>query len=645
MFQDVLARVAESFSGDRARDRVADLWAIDRWFDFAHFKHSASYSAEKMAEAGLDQVQVISFAADGRTAYGDWVVPLAWDVAGAELEIRSPQTLPLCSYQELPVSLAMWSAPTPPGGIEAEVVLLDDWDDVAGPIEAQAPDPRLRGKILFGSRPGPELKRLAAQHGALGVISQHHAAYGAGQPPRPDDKVSWINAWSDHPFGWPFTRADTPAFGFSLSARQGRELLSLLRSGQPVRAWARVDARHYDGSFDFVTGVIPGGRTDQEVLVFAHLYEQGAQDNAGGCAVVLEAARCLSSLIKQGRLPQPLRSIRFVLSWEIYGLLAYATTRPDAMRRCIAGLNLDSLGVTPSLSNALLEVHPNPHAQASYTDTLIERIARQHLPRDTWRTAPFDTTDAVIADPTIGVPTPWLGEMVSSLWHSSLDTPEKIDPATLGREGSVAATYLYAVANAGAPDAGWLAGEVYCDWAATLGRVKDDDRSDEPEDGRTAPGDKKARRLSYLRDRGRHALASCAGLDPTPETAQILTDLETRLTAETPSIPPGPSVATDWTPFRTITGGLSFGGLPRALWPDAERATGGENPRWSAALCCALYWADGRRRLTEIQELTQHEFAMLNVDLAEYFTFLAQHGYVERGDSSMAVHQGDSHTP
>ena len=156
------------------------------------------------------------------------------------------------------------------------------------------------------------------------------------------------------------------------------------------------------------------------MLVFAHLYEQGAQDNAGGCAVVLEAARCLSSLIKQGRLPQPRRSIRFVLSWEIYGLLAYATTRPDAMRRCIAGLNLDSLGVTPPLSNALLEVHPNPHAQASYTDTLIERIARQHLPHDTWRTAPFDTTDAVIADPTIGVPTPWLGEMVSSLWHSSL---------------------------------------------------------------------------------------------------------------------------------------------------------------------------------------------------------------------------------
>ena len=645
MFQDVLARVTESFSGDRASDRVADLWAIDRWFDFAHFKRSASYSAEKMAEAGLDQVEVISFPADGRTAYGDWVAPLAWDVVGAELEIRSPQTLPLCSYQELPVSLAMWSAPTPPDGIEAEVVLLDDWDDVAGPIEAQAPDPRLRGKILFGSRPGPELKRLAAQHGALGVISQHHAAYGVGQPPRPDDKVSWINAWSDHPFGWPFTRADTPAFGFSLSARQGRELLDLLRSGQPVRAWARVDARHYDGSFDFVTGVIPGRRADQEVLVFAHLYEQGAQDNAGGCAVVLEAARCLSSLIKQGRLPQPLRSIRFVLSWEIYGLLAYATTRPDAMRRCIAGLNLDSLGVTPSLSNALLEVHPNPHAQASYTDTLIERIARQHLPRDTWRTAPFDTTDAVIADPTIGVPTPWLGEMVSSLWHSSLDTPEKIDPATLGREGSVAATYLFTVANAGTSDAAWLAGEVYRDWTATLGQVKADDRSDEPGDGRAAPGDKKARRLSYLRDRSRHALVSCAALDSTPETAQILADFDDATDCGGASDPVGA-----WRRFG-LDACPHDHGRPVVRWTAAGVMAGcgarhrRRKPTLVRASLLALYWADGRRRLTEIQELTQHEFAALNVDLAEYFTFLAQYGYVERGDSSMAAHQEDSRTP
>jgi hypothetical protein len=81
---------------------------------------------------------------------------------------------------------------------------------------------------------------------------------------------------------------------------------------------------------------------------------------------------------------------------------------------------------------------------------------------------------------------------------------------------------------------------------------------------------------------------------------------------------------------RTIPGGLSLGGLPRDLWADAERATGGENPRWSAPICCALYWADGRRSVREIQELTRHEFGMLDVDLVGYFDSLARHGYVER---------------
>jgi len=623
--EDILTQVAARFSGERARELVEELWARDRWFDFAHFRRSASYAVEKMAEAGLGQVQIISFAADGRTAYGDWVAPLAWDVASAELQIRSPQPLALCSYVDLPVSLAMWSAATPPEGAEAEVVLVDDADAAAGPIDTIAPDPRLRGKILFGSRSGPELKRLAAQHGALGAISDHHAAYGASQPPRPPDKVSWINAWSDHPFGWPFTRADTPAFGFSLSERQGQGLRELLKGG-PVRAWARVDAQHYDGTFDFVTGLIPG-QQPEEVLVFAHLYEQGAQDNAGGCAAVLEAARCLCHLIEQGRLPQPRLSIRFVLSWEIYGLLAYATTRPAEMRRIVAGLNLDSLGVPPQRCHALLEVHPNPQAQASYTDTLCERIAQKHLPASTWRRAPFDTTDAVIADPTIGVPTPWLGEMISSLWHSSLDTPEKIDPATIGREGAVAATYLYAVAQAGAPEAAWLAKEVYRDAMTQLQKAV------AAGEGAEGP-DRQARRQHYLRDRGLQALASCAALDPTPETAGIVRALHEQLAdatspAAAQTLSPAGAGADNRVPVRRIKGGLSLGGLPQADWPEAVAATGGENPRWSAALCSALYWADGRRSIAEIQQLMAQEFETSRVDLERYFTFLARHGYIE----------------
>jgi hypothetical protein len=513
---------------------------------------------------------------------------------------------------------------------------LEDEAVSAGLVSA--PDPDLRGKILFSARPGPELKRLATRHGALGVITDHHAAYGSAQPARPPDKTSWVNAWSDDPNGWPFTRNDTPAFGFSLSARQSQRLRDVLRGGQTVKAVARVDSRLYDGSFDLVTGLIPGRQPDAEVMIFAHLYEVGAQDNAGGCAVVLEAAHCLSQLIARGQLPQPRRSIRFVLSWEIYGLLAYATTRPAAMSRIVAALNLDSLGVPPALSQARLELHRNPHSQASYTDVLLQRIMEVALPAGEWWLAPFDTTDAVIADPSIGIPTPWLGEMISSLWHSSLDTPDKTDPRTLAQAGTVAATYLYCVAQAGPKDTRWLAGEVYREASNALNQAA----------GAATPdgaGWEAGRRVRYLRDRGRQAVSSCAGLDASPQLAELLAGFERQLdeaaqrqlrsleeAAVRPEpVPPSPArqAAARQVPRRKVMGSLSLGSLPPEARSEAVAITRGQNPRWAAALCCALYWVDGKRTLLEIQELAEQECGPLEFDLFDYFHFLNQHGYLE----------------
>jgi len=636
MFREILDRINDNFSGERAQALLTDLWGIDRWFDFAHFKRSAGYSAEQFQRAGLSRVESVAFPADGKTRYGDWVVPLAWDVNAAELKLSAPETLPLASYAETPCSLAMWSAPTPPGGIEAEVVELEDEVVSAGLIGA--PDPALRGKILFSARPGPELKRLAARHGALGVITDYHAAYGSAQPARPPDKTSWVNAWSDDPNGWPFTRSDTPAFGFSLSPQQSQKLRDVLRGGRTVKATARVDTRLYDGSFDLVTGLIPGRLPDAEVMVFAHLYEQGAQDNAGGCAVVLEAARCLSQLIARGQLPQPRRGIRFILSWEIYGLLAYAATRPAAMGRIVAALNLDSLGVPPERCQALLELHRNPHAQSSYTDVLFQRIMEGSLAAGEWRLAPFDTTDQVIADPTIGIPTPWLGEMISSLWHSSLDTPEKTDPRALARAGTAAATYLYCVAQASTEEARWLAGEVYREASSALDQAAGATQAE-------GAGREPARRVRYLRDRGRQAVSSCAQLDASPESAQLLAGFERQLDEaaqrhlrslegvpahpEPPPLPPARHAIAHQVPRRTVMGGLSLGSLPPEARPEAVAVTRGQNPRWAAALCCALYWVDGKRTLLEIQELAEQECGRLDFDLFDYFGFLNQHGYIE----------------
>jgi hypothetical protein len=655
MFQHSLTCVAGEYSGERAQTLATDLWGFDHWFDFAHFKRSAGYGAEGLQTAGLSAVESLAFPADGETRFADWVAPLAWDVTEAELKVVEPEPVPLVKYTQAPWGLVMWSAPTPPQGLQAEIVMLDKHTEeqlAAG--QEVPPNPEWQGKILFSSRLAPDFKRMAARQGALGIVSDHQAVYGGARMERPPEKVSWINWWSDDPNGWPFTRRDAPAFGFSLSARQGDRLRDLFRRGQAVKAFARVDSRLYNGSFDLVTGVIPGHVPSEEVLVFAHLYEVGAQDNAGGCATVLEAARCLNALIVSGRLPQPRRSIRFMLSWEIYGLLAYAGARPDAMHRIVAGLNLDSLGIPERLSGARFEVHANPHAQASYTDVLAQRIAEHHLPSGEWTVAPFDTTDAVIADPLIGIPTPWLGEMTSRLWHSSLDTPEKLDPRTLAQEGVVAATYLYSLANAGPQDIPWLAREVYQEALRNVAEAADlsPDRQ-----GQTGPSDEAwrqtSRRLSYAADRGRQALRSCARVGSASDTASLLADYDRQLDEEWERrllsleralatragaawSRPGPAPlslaeveAAHLAPRRTVPGGLSLGRLPQELWPEVVRVTHGENPRWSKVLCCALYWADGQRSMLEVKHQLEQELGPLDFDLFGYFRFLSWHGYMD----------------
>ena len=318
----------------------------------------------------------------------------------------------------------------------------------------------------------------------------------------------------------------------------------------------------------------------------------------------------------------------------------------------VAGLNLDSLGIPQRLSGARFEVHANPHAQSSYTDVLARRIAEQHAPAGEWAMAAFDTTDAVIADPSIGIPTPWLGEMTSHLWHSSLDTPDKLDARTLATEGVVAATYLYAVANAGAGDIPWLGREVYQETVRQIDEAAQ--MMPEPQTGSWDEAWRQtSRRLGYVADRGRQALGSCARLGSSPDAAAALAGYDRQLDAELErrllSIErrlavragagwsrPGPAPlsraeqeAARMAPRRTAPGGLSLGRLPRDAWPEAARITHGENPRWSKALSCALYWADGQRSMLEVRQRLEQELGPLDFDLFEYFRFLARHGYME----------------
>src|SRR5216110_3040739 len=122
----LLQTLREAANPDQAVRDVRTIWETDRWFTFPKFEETAKNVAAIMRRAGLEDVEIGNAPADGVTQAGFWTEPLAWDVHTGTLEIVEP-ALPaeqrvLADYQKVPASVCMWSGPTPPGGVVAEVV-------------------------------------------------------------------------------------------------------------------------------------------------------------------------------------------------------------------------------------------------------------------------------------------------------------------------------------------------------------------------------------------------------------------------------------------------------------------------------------------------------------------------------------------
>ena len=125
MFRSIADAVAREFSGERAKNHVIEIHRTDRFSSFDKYRETAEYCAEQMRGLELDEVKEIPCRADGRTPYGDWLVPRSWDARSAELRIAENGHV-LARYPDVPASLFMYSGPTPPEGFETELIWVDD---------------------------------------------------------------------------------------------------------------------------------------------------------------------------------------------------------------------------------------------------------------------------------------------------------------------------------------------------------------------------------------------------------------------------------------------------------------------------------------------------------------------------------------
>lgn len=659
MYGNIWKAAAGHLSEERMRADIEEFFALSRWSSFDRIVTLARLIAEKMEAAGLTDVRLIDAPADGRTAFGGWVMPKAYDVEAALLRTVTGMdgaSDVLADYRRNPTCLMMYSLPTPPGGITAEVAIADRVQDCQ-------PE-RVAGRLVLTSAIGVTFSQAAMRAGAAGILSDGRFGrrfYKEG--PFLDTTNEWHNytipPWDDPNKG----------FGFSLTPQQGARLRSLIAAGETVRLHALVKTRHYDGILPVVSGLLPGRETE-EIVLTGHYDEFGADDNCSQVAVALESVRAVRAMIEAGEIPPPRRSIRLLFPMEVRGFNALIQD-DEEIKNIRIGLNVDTVGTDQNAVTTSLTLTENFAALPSFAEELVASLlgrVSEENPLFRWHRSEAETIDNIFGEPLIGAPTPCLYHY-SATHHLALDTPERISGRMLRDMARVAATFAAFLSNAGLTETLWL-NEIVAEHGALRMReaaaraLEHGAATALPQvealhesycqrlettrwliaDEATAAKEECERRVSGLRQRLDHARAGAeaaireraadffpnAGSETAPDPAPL-------------SSPAGPCV-----PLKNFKGFLSFEDLDEADRPYVTEELGIPFG-WGAPLWLqnALFFADGNRDVGQIAALLRrHSSGSGNVPdtgrLEAIFRFLERRGLVRivAGDANLRKEQG-----
>ena len=275
------------------------------------------------------------------------------------------------------------------------------------------------------------------------------------------------------------TFAKQKTFAFMVSPARARGLQARLAAGETIRLAARVDAGTEAGSYSIATAKI-SGQVAEEIVLSCHLDHPrpGANDNASGCATILEVARTLSKLVAEGRLPKPRLSIRFVWPPEIEGTLALLAGRPEFERGIRAALHLDMVGGGPA-TGAVFHVTRGPASLPSFVhdvagalatwvneqtmvfaetgDPTVTKLVAAGGGKEPFRAELADLTlgsdHQVYGDSSFGIPAIYMNDWPDRTIHTDRDVPANLDATKLERVAFLAAATAWSLANLEPSDA------------------------------------------------------------------------------------------------------------------------------------------------------------------------------------------------
>ena len=438
--------------------------------EFAGTFMEAQYVLDRLKEYGLSDASIVRFPG-GET----------WDGESGELWEISPLVKKHASYTDLQVMLAA-------GSTSADAIAELIWVGDGQPKDFEGLD--VKGKIVVTSSPAAGVHALAClQKDAVGVVS-----FASPRPLFDPLLIPWSSI---------IGKEGRPAkFAFMLPPREGVLLRDRLRRGEKIVVRAKVRSSTVNFEYQDVTASIPGADPAAgEIILTAHVFEgfemQGANDNSSGCAAVLEVARTLQALIRDGRLPAPRRTIRFLWAYEGRGTAAFVKANPDLMKKTLCDINLDMVGLGLSRVGAFFTLIRTSYGNPHYVNDVMENYYRfvGETSRSYVTNGPFSISESRIVAPSgtdepmpyymgthygssdhevfndwaVGIPGVVMNTWPDPWLHSSEDRPDKIDPTQMKRAAVITAAAAYTIAAADDRTAGQIAAEIVSNASARIG--------------------------------------------------------------------------------------------------------------------------------------------------------------------------------
>ncbi len=382
--QDTIAGI----SAARIYDHVLKMCSFgSRCLGSPGHEQTKRYLAEELATQGMD------------VEYAPFEIAIPQKTS-AELKVLSPDL-------GIPCRANYRSAPTPSGGIVCDRIV-----DVGTGMEAGYAGKDVRGAVVLawesGGHPVPK-SELAAQKGALACI--------------------WVNSRS----GGLIATYGLGRFGsklpiVSVSYEDGQLLRQRAAAGT-LRISLRVETELEKGTGEHVIGILRGRQWPEEIYILCAHYETvpgtvGANDNAAGVGVVLEAARALSAY-------HPNRTVWFLLSTGeeggAPGLRAYVDANAPLLAKVKAIFNLDVLSEGSTLRYVTEGQWPDRAFQTS--DRLNRLMVKAAEDMGYMMLPQVSHMGLADAEPFVaaGVPGAWIEKAEWRYMHTALDVPETVD--------------------------------------------------------------------------------------------------------------------------------------------------------------------------------------------------------------------------